>query len=348
VKGGIIAGAVAAAAALASGVVVADRRVRATRRPAIAGLADFTAPDPDRAGYLRADDGLQLYYEQDGPLDAPVTVVLVHGFCQDRNDLLFQRRALLAEFGARIRIISVDLRSHGRSERSDTEHATIDQLGADLFTAIDELAPDGPVVLIGHSLGGMTIMALADRHPELFGGRIDGVALISTSTGKLAWLTLGVPAAVARVGDPAVRLALRGVRRQTRLIERGRARVTDAAWVFVRHLAFGPDVDPALVEFMTQMIWATPVDVIADFFPSFTSHDKLAALDALVDIPVVIVCGEDDLVTPPDHSRTMAEHLPKAELLLVPGTGHQVLMERPDLVDPALVRLVGGALDGKR
>jgi pimeloyl-ACP methyl ester carboxylesterase len=143
-----------------------------------------------------------------------------------------------------------------------------------------------------------------------------------------------------------VRFALRGVQRQSRLIERGRARLGDAAWVFVRRLAFGPHVDPALVEFVARMIATTPVDVIAEFYPSLNSHDKLAALDVLRDVPAVIVCGENDLITPPEHSREMADYLPKAELVLVPGAGHQVLMERPDLVNPALLRLVGEALRG--
>ena len=67
------------------------------------------------------------------------------------------------------------------------------------------------------------------------------------------------------------------------LIERGRARLTDASWLFVQRLAFGPDTDPALVEFLTRMIGETPVDVVADFFPTLTSHDKLAALDVLAD-----------------------------------------------------------------
>ncbi len=147
---------------------------------------------------MRASDGVQLYYEQDGPVDAALTVVLVHGFCQNRDDLLFQRRAILAQFGDRVRIVSFDLRSHGRSSRSTTSHATIDQLGADLDVVLHELVPTGRVALIGHSMGGMTILALADARPELFGERIVAVALISTSTGKLAWLTLGVPAGLAQ------------------------------------------------------------------------------------------------------------------------------------------------------
>lgn len=345
-RGGIWAGAAAAGVAAVGAVgaaVVADRRVRSTRRHV--ALDGFRPPEPDRAGYVRTDDGVQLYYEQDGPPDAGVTVVLVHGFCQNHDDLLFQRRALIDEFGDRVRVVSFDLRSHGRSSRSDSEHATIDQLGADLDLVLRTLVPHGPIVLIGHSMGGMTILALADRRPRLFHDRVVGVALLSTSTGKIAWLTLGVPAGLAKMGDPAVRVALRSVSKRSRVIERGRARLTDATWVFVKRLAFGPDTDPALVEFMAQMIGSTPVDVVADFFPTLTSHDKLAALDVLTDLPVVIVCGEDDLVTPPEHSRTMAERLPAAEFVLVPDAGHQALMERPDVVNPPLLGLVRDALD---
>jgi pimeloyl-ACP methyl ester carboxylesterase len=337
------AGAATAGVAAIGAVVVADRKVRSTRRRAV--LDEFRGPEPDRAGYVRTDDGVRLYYEQDGPPDAPVTVVLVHGFCQNRDDLIFQRRALIDEFGARVRVVSFDLRSHGRSSRSAAEHATIDQLGADLDLVLRELVPHGPVVLIGHSMGGMTILALADARPRLFRERVAGVALISTSTGKIAWLTLGVPAGLAKIGDPAVQLAMRSVSRRSRLIERGRARLSDASWIFVRRLAFGPDTDPALVEFMAQMIGATPVDVIAEFFTTLTSHDKLAALEVLTGLPVVIVCGEDDLITPVEHSKAMAERLPGAEFVLVPDAGHQALMERPDLVNPPLVRLLREALD---
>ena len=344
--GGLWIGAAAAGVAAAGTAVAVDRRVRTTRR--YADLAEFRPPAPDRAGFVRTADGVRLYYEQDGPVDAELTVVLVHGFCLNRDDLLFQRRALIEQFGDRVRVVSFDLRSHGRSSRGDAKHATIDQLGADLHLVLRELVPDGPVVLVGHSMGGMTILALADAQPQMFRRRVAGVALISTSTGKIAWLTLGVPAGLAKVGDPALRLAMRGVSRRSSLIERGRSRLSDASWIFVRRLAFGPHPPPALVEFLTRMIGETPVDVVAEFFPTLTSHDKLAALDVLFNLPVVIVCGADDLVTPVEHSREMADRLPNAEFVLVPRAGHQALMEHPDLVNRPLLRLVGDALERAR
>lgn len=340
---GIIGGAVALAAGAA---VVAARRLSAERRIGAAEQQLFSPPAADRHGFLSADDGVRLYYEEDGPRDAPVTVVFAHGFCLDRNDFLFQRRELLHHFGNRVRLVSYDHRSHGKSERCTPEHASVDQLGADLFRLIDALAPGGRLVLVGHSMGGMTIMALAEAHPELFGadGRVAGVALLSTSTGKLASVTLGMPAALAKVRAPVLPVLLRGARRQADLVERGRARTSDLVWVYLKRFAFGSDVDPGLVEFLAGLVGQTRIDVIADFYATLIDHDKLHALATLRDTPVVVVCGAHDLLTPPDHSRTIAEALPHAELHLIPRAGHQALMERPDEVNPPLIALVDTAL----
>ncbi len=339
---GIIGSAVGLAAAAAGAVLVADRKVTASRRAGIAEQDGYAVPTPARCGFLRADDGVGLYYEEDGPIDAPVTVVFVHGFCQNHAGFLFQRRTLIDTFGDRVRVLSFDQRSHGKSQRSDREHATIDQLGADLHHVLSERVPDGPIVLVGHSMGGMTVLALADAHPELFGpsGPIRGVLLISTTTGKLATITLGFPAALAKVGGPLLPLLLRGARREAALVERGRARVTDVAWVFVKRLAFGGTVEPGLVEYLSRMLAETPVDVIADFYPTLIDHDKLEAVGVLSKTRVCLICGERDVLTPPEHAMQIAEQLPDAELLIVPGAGHQVLMERPDLVEPALLTMV--------
>jgi pimeloyl-ACP methyl ester carboxylesterase len=196
----------------------------------------------------------------------------------------------------------------------------------------------------------MTLLGLADAHPRLFGprGRVAGVVLVSTSTGKLATITFGLPAALARLGGPLLPLMLRGARRQSALIERGRARLTGGAWMFVRRLAFGPGVDPALVEYLTELIGATPVDVIADFYPTLIDHDKLAAVERLAQTRVQVICGERDLLTPPEHSVEIAARLPDATLTIIPGTGHQVLMERPDQVTAPIVALVEDVLAAGR
>ena len=101
------------------------------------------------------------------------TLVFVHGYALNLDCWHFQREY----FRGKRRMVFYDQRSHGRSGRSDNDHATIDQLGRRSRRVLDELAPDGPVVLVGHSMGGMSIMALAEQHPEMFGDRVAGVAL---------------------------------------------------------------------------------------------------------------------------------------------------------------------------
>ena len=92
------------------------------------------------------------------------------------------------------------------------------------------------------------------------------------------------------------------------------------------------------------MIASTSVDVIADFYPTLMSHDKLRALRHLDGTPLVVVCGAKDLVTPLEHSRQLAEAVPGATLVVVPAAGHMALLERPDLVAGPLGDLVAGVL----
>ena len=342
---GLIGAAVGLTAAAAGAALIADRKVGAARRTAQATRHNYEPPAADRVGTVIADDGVPLYYEDNGPLDARVTVVASHGFCLNRDDFLFQRRAVIEAYGTQARFVGYDHRSHGRSGRGAPETATIDQLGDDLAAVLAQLVPSGRIVLIGHSMGGMTIMALASRHPELFAadGRISGVVLLDTSTGKLGEITLGLPAFMAR-GGTVLPTVLKGMQRQKTIVERGRAEAGDILWVFIRKVAFGGPVDPGLAEFVAQMIAATPVDVIADYYPALMSHDKLSALGVLSEVDVAIVCGERDVITPPSHSRAMADALPNAELVLIPNAGHQAMMEQPELVNAPLLKFIDSAL----
>jgi pimeloyl-ACP methyl ester carboxylesterase len=334
-RAGLLAGVAGLVAAGAAVGLAAERyaigRIRGGPDPE-AG-EPFGRLRPDRTRTVTTDDGLPLAVEEVGPRDAPLTVVFVHGYCLAMGSWHYQRLGLADMTRPRIRMVFYDSRSHGRSGRAPTETATIDQLGDDLFRVLADLAPTGPVVLVGHSMGGMTVMALADRHPELFRSRVVGVALLSTSTGQLADVTLGLPAITAKLRAPVLPLALRLMRSRAALIERSRQIGSDIAWLLTRRYSFGStDISPALVEYVGRMIATTPVEVVADFFPALNAHDKIAALGRLRDIETLIVVGGKDLLTPVDHSRRMAGALPHAELLVLDGAGHLAMMERPELV----------------
>jgi pimeloyl-ACP methyl ester carboxylesterase len=273
-------------------------------------------------------------------------MVFVHGYGLNRCSFRFQRRDLADD----VRLVFYDHRSHGASSRSPVEACTIDQLGADLRTVLDAVADEGPVVLVGHSLGGMTVLALAEQAPELFGDRIVGVALLATSAGRLSELTLGLPKAAGLllrrvrprhlVGLSKGMPLLLAVSRPRATLGGGQSLSGAVVSSVVHRFSFGGDVDPALVADVETMIGATGTDVLAAFAPTFLDHDKLAALPNLAPIPVAVVVGDADLMTPVEHSRTLADALPSAELTVLDDVGHMVTSERPDEVERILRRLL--------
>ena len=92
-----------------------------------------------------------------------------------------------------MRCVWVDQRGHGRSGRGSEGSHDIDRLGVDLEQVLAAAAPEGPVVVVGHSMGGMTVLALADQRPDLFDDRVVGAGLLCTSSGGLAAVPLGLP-----------------------------------------------------------------------------------------------------------------------------------------------------------
>ncbi|MCC5579279.1 alpha/beta hydrolase [Microtetraspora sp. AC03309] len=334
IAGAVVGAASAGAAAAAMAKRYAVGRIRL--RP------DLEASEPfgelrGREVALTTSDGVMIHAEVDGPEDAPLTVVLCHGYCLASDSWHYQRRDLRESY----RLVTWDQRCHGLSARAEPSDCTIDRLGEDLALVVEELVP-GPCVLVGHSMGGMTIMALAERRPELFDDKVRGVALLSTSAGKLAELTLGLPALVSKIVHRAVPSAVSVMRKRGSLVDRGREAGNDVAFLAVRYLGFGDsrNVSPTVVDFVESMIRATPSEVIADFYPALMSHDKLTALDVLNKVPTSIIVGERDWLTPLDHSRAIAAAVPTAQLTTIPAASHLVQLETPAVVNDALRELI--------
>ncbi|MBN1097543.1 alpha/beta hydrolase [Blastococcus sp. TML/C7B] len=301
-----------------------------------------------RVAAVRTGDGALVHAVVDGADDAPATVVLAHGWTlaqaawDDVAALLAPRVA-----DGELRLIRYDQRGHGRSTwgryADDVAELSIDQLGADLGDLLDQLVPTGPVVLGGHSMGGMTIMCLAAARPELFGDRVGGVALVSTSAGELAppGETLAERLQV-RLAPGLVTTAIAGAR----AIERLRQLVPPASprhRKIVRELLYGADATDEMVVAGAEIMHASTVRAFAAFYPALGAHDKRTELAALTGVPVEILVGDSDKLTPLRHSRTMAGALPDARLHVAERTGHMLIQERPHLVADALERLLVAA-----
>ena len=345
VAGGIAAGAV--------GVAAAGTAYRISRRRQVIGRRG--AGDHTPFGSLHSDplivvtdDGVDLHVEVDefsatkgrrAKAESELTVVFVHGYSLSLDSWHFQRAA----YRGRVRAVFYDQRSHGRSGRSTPGHATIEQLGRDLRTVLDTVAPQGPVVLVGHSMGGMTILALAEEHPELFGGRVVGVGLISTTAGGLEVQRLLVPGLPSNVGGQMALRLVSVLARGHRTIDGLRRLGHSIAMVATDELAFGDEVPASYVEFVDTLLSATPFEVVAEFFPNFASLDKFETAKALSVVPTAIICGTRDKLTSIDHSRRLHASIAGSTLLECDGAGHMVIMERHDEVNDELDRLLAAA-----
>ena len=330
--GTLVAGGVAAA--LASRRAVRNRRARSTSQDPFGSLRS----EPVQ---VRTTDGIRLHAEVDEPDDpaSGATIVFVHGYALNLDCWHFQR----AWFRGSHRLVFFDQRSHGRSERSPSGNATIDQLGRDLRAVIDELAPEGPVILVGHSMGGMAIMSLAEHHPDLFGGRVVGVGLVATTAGGLKThrvINPYLPDRLMRQVTPRVMALLA---RAPGLVDGARRTGSDIGFLVTSRMAFASEVPTPYIEFVDEMLARTPFEVLADFFPNFDDLDKFAVLHAFEQVPTVIVCGTDDLLTSIGHSRKMASRIYGAELVEIPEAGHMVILERAAEVNEALERMVRNA-----
>ncbi|HIZ97893.1 MAG TPA: alpha/beta hydrolase [Candidatus Janibacter merdipullorum] len=338
-----LAAAVVGGAAIAGAGLVGHKAVERSRAKAVTpqDKVHVFPFEADKVLAVPANDGLVLHVEVDEPKgwkqSKRPTVVLVHGFVLNLSSWIHQRRELV---DAGYRVVSYDQRNHGLSEVGDLEKCTIDQLGQDLRAVIDATTPDGDLVLVGHSMGGMTIMSFAGRYQAFTHARVRGAALIATSAGGDSLVQLGLGKTFDRIiallgpgflGNMARREGLWGSARSA-----GRGIEAKA----VQRYAFGTEMPKDLLRQVATMVFGTRLDTIGAFLPELDGLDVRPALPALVDVPVLIVAGSRDVLTPPAHSDRLAEALPAAELVLVPGVGHILQLERPGAVTDAIFGLL--------
>lgn len=330
-----------AAAGLAAGVAAE----RALVRKAKAAPTDRYATEPfdeqryDESFRLEMPDGTDIHVEVVEPTRGGgqhPTVILVHGFCLDMGTFHFQRK-LLAERGD-YRIVAYDQPGHGRSGRLETGEYDLAVLGRTLRAVIDRTTPEGPLVLVGHSMGGMTIMAFAELFPELFGDRVVGAVLMATSGGLLAETKLVVPALLGRVGGPLMFMVNNATRYGGTFIDRARRSASNVAWLLTRKYGFGTSQpSPALVTYVEAMNSRTSADTVTRYLRTLSTHSRFPALVALASTPTLVVVGDKDMITPVVHSEEILRRLPEAEFVKIPDSGHVVMLEHADEVNAALL-----------
>ncbi|MBA3729131.1 MAG: alpha/beta hydrolase [Actinobacteria bacterium] len=338
----VMAAGAGAAAGLTVGIGASVYLLHRSRRAADPGRALDLEERPGEQFAVTSFDGTDLAVNAVGPEGGGPTLIFVHGFTLDMTAWHFQWKC----FSHDHRCVLFDQRGHGRSGPAAGGDYSLEALGRDLKAVLDAVAPDQPVVLIGHSLGGMAVLSFANLHPEEFGSRVGGVVLANTSAGDLLKAMLGAlgsragtylaPWAHRLSGNPA-----RLHRLRQGLFHGG----AGLAFLAARATNFGVDAPPSVVEHVVRLASRAPAEVWTDIFTSLVELDLGHALRH-VTVPALIVAGDVDRLTPPSSALALQGALPDARMVVLTGAGHCSILERHEQFNDAVadfLRDLGGA-----
>lgn len=317
----LLAGAGLAAGAAAFSAARSTRRWAAAHDPL---GADGVVVDGGEVFEVHTSDGAVLVGRILGDPGRP-TVVLPH--CWTGSSAIWSgvARRLVANG---CRVVLYDQRGHGLSSRGEDGPAgfAMQRLGEDLREVITTLGLTD-VVLGGHSMGGMTIQALAQWHPDLFTQTVRGVALVATSA--VAAQSPIRPLMLKVVASPAVERAMRRPGVGARSV-----RGTVGRTPRTLHL-----------EETRRSFVDTPGDIRAGFLAAMFEMD-LREGHAVIEVPTHILVGSRDTLTPVRLARQLADGISGSTLEIIPGAGHMLPLEEPDRVAEVIVDLVGATRPG--
>jgi len=271
-------------------------------------------------------------------------IVLLHGFTLGAAVWPYQLRAL---GDAGHRVVAVDLRGHGRSSGADDavipeEPVAGQQLPAGARLTLERLAADveevlvaldlTDAVLVGHSMGGMVALLMMKRDPHLAAGtgRVAALAVVSSTAHPADRKSL---AALMAAGQSVVSSGAGLIAR----LPGPTLPALDAVYALAR-VTFGDQPSPRQVFFTGALTGAVPVRVSAELLADIVAFDVRDVL-ASIRIPTTVVVGDHDVITPPDQSEALAEGIAGAELIILRGCGHMVMLERPAELDDAILSL---------
>lgn len=270
-----------------------------------------------------ADDGVPISVRTFGADGAPLTVVFAHGHCLHTESWSVLRELLRGAGSAEYRMVFYDHRGHGESGHADPTTYTIDQLAHDLDAVLRCVAPTGPVVLVGHSMGAMVVLAYTRLHPQNIGDRIAGIGLIAGAAGGLTEVGLGrllnryAVASLQRVVIRAPRIMLASKRFSRWLLA-----------PLLRETAAGTRrTDPRVASLATAILGETSLLTVSGFLGSLLTYDESRTLIHLRELPALVLAGSADLMIPFAHSVVLASQLGAAELVRIEGAGHSVILD---------------------
>lgn len=289
------------AATLESVFVCIDERERPVALPdaVLAALAS-------EARRMTLPSGVVMGFDEAGQGDPPV--VLLHGYPFDRT--MWRDQLLGIE---RHRLIAVDLRGFGASERGEGQ-LKVDDYADDVASLLDQLEITKAIV-VGLSMGGYVALSFAERHRD----RLAGLVLVDTkATADDSKARAGRDESITTISSDGTASAIEGM--MDKLFAAGT----------------GAEVRERTRAMMQR---ATAGAMIGALGAMRDRPDRSALLGELEDLATLVIVGAEDAITPPEVNRVMAD-ASGGEFVLVEGAGHLAPMERPQTVNEALQAFV--------
>ena len=331
VTAGLAAGAVA-------GGMIGRTVLNARRRADPEADERLSELPPEDLGPVRSSDGTELAVRAAGDPSKP-TIVFVHGFSLDLTTWHYQ----WTDLSDRFRCVLFDFRSHGRSGRAAGGDLSSLAFAHDLAAVIETLG-DGPVLLVGHSMGAMSMLAMAETRPELFGDPVAGVVFVGSAASDLVRGAFGSVTELLRPKLGSLRQAAGRVNRLRKVVLSSPA---DVGQMVARATQFGTDASPHLVRYVVGLAARAPSEVWTDGLAGLMEMDLRHAIEHIA-VPALVIVGEQDRMTPPSSSVALAGELPHGRLEIVEGAGHFPMMERHEDFNRRLASFAGEVLAPRR
>ncbi len=241
--------------------------------------------------------------------EGPVSL-LVHGFPLDHTMWKYQLEALPAGR----RVVAPDLRGFGGSDGETSDPMTMEQFADDLAALLDALAINEPITLCGLSMGGYIALAFWRNHRD----RLKQLILCDTR---------------AAADDEATK--------RTRELTARRALTEGSGFLVDAMLPklFAPETlqrQRADVESIADVIRSTRPETVAGALRGMAERRDSTSDLPNIELPVRVIVGEQDVITPPEEMRSMAEAIPHATFHSIPRAGHMAPWEAPESFNPLL------------
>ena len=261
--------------------------------------------------FVSATDGTRIHYEVTGRVDR-TPVLMIQGLGASKNAWNLQRIAMATRF----RIISFDNRGAGRSDKP-TEPFTLEQMADDAIAVLDAAGIETAHV-VGASMGGVISQIVAVKHPQ----RVRSLTLVCTACRNHPWRQ-ELLQSWAKTAEEKGMIEVGKEAAQWVMSPRSFRRLVPAfTWM-------GP-----LAALRPRHSFVSQINAILD-----TREDLVDQLSTIT-APTMVIVGNQDILTPRGDSEEIAERIPNAELVVISGAAHGLMMEHSSTFNKILIEFL--------